>query len=251
MTMNKKYIIGGVAIAVIAFFAMCSKSEAQEVKKEKTWSVNTEVGYYESRISGGLVGAEDAPYVKASTKIGNLYGLSLVGGIEYVDDPDATEVHGSIGTVLITPIGSIDTRIVAHKKENSDATYELVGAYGVNLLSFVETELSLSVENGAPELSTETLDPIYTPAIVVSKTFNTGTFDLILGGEYGQSFGFDDDYEYIHGFARLETVVNGAAKLFVQANWVNSDVVFADGITYSDSDLDFAQSVNAGLAFKF
>ena len=248
--MNKKYIIIGAVVAIVAFFTMCGKAEAQEVKQEKTWSVNTEVGYYESRISGGLVGAEDAPYVKASTKLGDFYGLSLVGGVEFVNDPDATEVHGSIGTLLSTPIGDIDTRVVAHKKDGAEATYELVGAYGVNWFDFVETELSLSIENGAEAVDT-TLDPIYTPAIVVSKTFNTGTFDLIVGGEYGQSFGFDEDYEYIHGFARLETIVNGTAKLFVQGNWVNSDVVFADGITYSDTELDFAQSVNVGLAFNF
>lgn len=248
--MKKKYIIGGVAVAIIAYLAMCGSAEAQEVKQEKTWTVNSEVGYYESRISGGLVGAEDAPYVKASTKIGNFYGLSLVGGIEYVDDPDAYELHGSIGTVLDTPIGNIDTRVVAHNKESSDTTFELVGAYGVNLLSFVDTELSLSVENGSNGVE-GTLDPIYSPAIVVSKTFNTGTYDLILGGEYGQSFGFDEDYEYIHGFVRLETVINDVAKLYVQGNWINSDVVFADGITYSDTQLDWSQSINAGVAFSF
>ena len=248
--MNKKYIIIGALAAVVAYFAMCSKAEAQEVKQEKTWSVNTEVGYYESRISGGLVGAEDAPYVKASTKIGDFYGLSLVGGIEYVDDPDAYEIHGSIGTVLDTPIGDVDTRLVAHNKEGGDATFELVGAYGVNLFSFVETELSLSVENGS-EAVEGTLDPIYTPAVVLSKTFSTGTYDIIIGGEYGRSFGFDEDYEYLHGFARLETVINNTAKLFVQGNWVNSDVVFADGVTYSDAELDWAESVNVGLAFSF
>ncbi len=52
-------------------------------------------------------------------------------------------------------------------------------------------------------------------------------------------------------FARLETVVNGTAKLFIQSNWVNSDVVFADGITYSDAQQDFEQSITAGLAFSF
>lgn len=247
--MNKKYIIIGAVVAVIALFAWTGKCDAQEVTQEKTWDVNTEVGYYESRISGGLVGAQDAPYIKASTKIGDFYGLSLVGGIEYVD-ADASEVHGSVGTLLSTPIGSIDTRLVAHKKDGADATYELVGAYGVNLFSFVDTELSLSIENGSEAVDT-TLDPIYTPAIIVSKTFNTGTFDIILGGEYGQSFGFDEDYEYLHGFARLETVVNNAAKLFIQGNWVNSDVVFADGITYADTELDWDQSVNIGLAFSY
>ncbi len=191
--MNKKYIIIGAVIIAAVLLSFCGKAEAQEVKQEKTWSVNTEVGYYESRISGGLVGAEDAPYVKASTKVGNLLGISLVGGIEYVDDPDASEVHGSIGGLLDTPIGDIDTRVVAHKKDGADATFEVVGAYVVNLLDFVDTELSLSVENGSEAVDT-TLDPIYTPAILVSKTFNTGTFDLILGGEYGQSFGFDEDF---------------------------------------------------------
>ena len=247
--MNKKYIIIGAIVAIVGYLSFCGKAEAQEVKQEKTWNVNTEVGYYESRISGGLVGAQDAQYIKASTKIGDFYGLSLVGGIEYVD-ADATEVHGSIGTLLTTPIGSVDTRVVAHKKDGADATYELVGTYGVDLFSFVDTEVSLSIENGSEAVDT-TLDPIYTPAIVLSKTFNTGTFDIILGGEYGRSFGFDEDYEYLHGFARLETVVNDAAKLFVQGNWVNSDVVFADGVTYSDTALDWDQSVNVGLAFSF
>lgn len=248
--MNKKYIIGGIVIAAIAYLAMCGKAEAQQARQEKTWKVNAEVGYYESRISGGLVGAEDAPYVKASTKIGNFYGLSLVGGIEYVQDPDAYELHGSIGTVFDTPIGDIDTRIVAHNKETSDTTYELVGAYGVNLLSFIDTELSLSVENGAEGVE-DTLKPIYSPAILISKTFNTGTFDIILGGEYGASYGFDEDYEYLHTFVRAETIINNTAKLFVQSNWVNSDVVFADGITYSDTKLDWEQSLNVGLAFSF
>ena len=84
-----------------------------------------------------MVGAEDAPYIKASTKIGDFYGLSLVGGVEYVQDNEADQLHGSIGTKLSTPIGSIDTRLVAHKKEDADATFELVGTYGVNLLKFV------------------------------------------------------------------------------------------------------------------
>ena len=248
--MNKKYIIGGIVIAAIAYLAMCGKAEAQQARQEKTWKVNAEVGYYESRISGGLVGAEAARYVKASTKIGNFYGLSLVGGIEYVQDPDAYELHGSIGTVFDTPIGDIDTRIVAHNKETSDTTYELVGAYGVNLLSFIDTELSLSVENGAEGVE-DTLKPIYSPAILISKTFNTGTFDIIVGGEYGASYGFDEDYEYLHTFVRAETIINNTAKLFVQSNWVNSDVVFADGITYSDTKLDWEQSLNVGLAFSF
>ena len=56
--MNKKYIIIGAVVAVIAFFAMCGKAEAQEVKQEKTWSVNTVVGYYEKRISGGFTGCK-------------------------------------------------------------------------------------------------------------------------------------------------------------------------------------------------
>ena len=79
--------------------------------------------------------------------------------------------------------------------------------------------------------------PVFTRSAI--KSFN------------GQSFGFDEDYEYIHGFVRLETVINDVAKLYVQGNWINSDVVFADGITYSDTQLDWSQSINAGVAFSF
>lgn len=49
--MNKKYIIIGAVVAAIALLAMCGKCEAQEVVNEKNWELNTEVGYYEKRIS--------------------------------------------------------------------------------------------------------------------------------------------------------------------------------------------------------
>ena len=78
--MNKKNIIIGALVATITFCVGCNEAEAQEeVVVQKNWQFDTEVGYYEKRMSGGLYGAQDAAYVKASTKLGNFKGLSSVG----------------------------------------------------------------------------------------------------------------------------------------------------------------------------
>jgi hypothetical protein len=127
--MKKKYIIIGVAAAVIAFLAFCGKAEAQEVEQEKTWKVDITTGYYEKRISGGLYGAQDVAYIKGSTKLGVFAGLSFVSGVEYVNS-DNSQFHTSLGTYLDTPIGGIDTRFVMHSIENADTSYELEGTYG-------------------------------------------------------------------------------------------------------------------------
>ena len=79
MTMiNKKYIIVGAIVAIVGYLSFCSKADAQETET-KNWKLDTEVGYYEKRISGGLYGAQEAGYIKAATKVGNFSGLAFVG----------------------------------------------------------------------------------------------------------------------------------------------------------------------------
>jgi hypothetical protein len=141
---NKKYIIVGAIVAIVGYLSFCgSKCEAQEVTKN--WKLDTEVGYYEKRISGGLYGAQDAAYLKTATKIGNFSGLSFVGSIEYVDTEDY-QLHSTLGTYLQTPIGGVDTRLVIHSGEAADTTFELNGAYDLSWFDFVDTSLTVAVE---------------------------------------------------------------------------------------------------------
>jgi hypothetical protein len=248
--MKKKYIIIGViVVAVIAFFAFSGKAEAQEVEQEKTWKVDVTTGYYEKRISGGLYGAQDVGYFKASTKAGDFAGLSFVGGLEYVHSDDY-QLHYSLGTYLDTPIGGIDTRVVMHTIEGADTSYELNGSYDLNWFKSLDTSIAVAVEDGS-EVGSEYDSTIVTPAFVVSKTFTVGeAVDVTVGGEYGQSSGLDEELEYTHGYVRFDTLANDL-PVFVQVNALKNNLGIVNGISSEGTDGDFDVSVTAGVAFSF
>jgi hypothetical protein len=249
--MNKKNIIIGALVATITFCVGCNEAEAQEeVVVQKNWQFDTEVGYYEKRMSGGLYGAQDAAYVKASTKLGNFKGLSFVGSLEYVN-ADEYELHSTIGTYINTPIGGIDTRLVVHNVEDADTTFELNGAYDLNWFDTIDTSITVSVEDGT-ETGFDTGDVITTPAFNVSKTFAfRDTIDITIGGEYGQSFGFDDDYEYTNAYLRLATVFNDKFPVFVQLNALNNNLNDDNDISSEGTDSDWDTAVTVGLAYSF
>lgn len=249
MTMiNKKYIIVGAIVAIVGYLSFCSKADAQQTET-KNWKLDTEVGYYEKRISGGLYGAQEAGYIKAATKVGNFSGLAFVGSVEYVD-AESYQLHSTLGTYLQTPIGGVDTRLVIHSGEAADTTYELNGAYDLNWFDFVDTSLTVAVENG-DESGTDLGEYITTPSIVASKTINLNDqFDAVVGGEYGQSIGLDQELEFTHVFARLETVA-GSLPVFVQWNWVKNNLPVVNNFSSEGTDGEFDESVTAGIAFSF
>lgn len=247
--MNKKYIIIGAAIAIIAFLAMCGKSEAQEVVQEKNWNLDTEVGYYEKRISGGLYGAQDSAYIKGSTKLGDFKGFSFVGSLEYVD-ADEYQLHSTIGTYINTVIGGIDTCLVVHTYEENDTTFELNGAYDLNWLEFVDTSITVALEDSG-ETGDSVNKVITTPAFNVSKTFDVKYADLTVGGEYGQSLGFDDDFEYVNGYVRVTSTVYKVLPVFVQLNVLKNNLDTINSISSEGTDSDWDTSVTAGISYTF
>ena len=238
--MNMKNTIKTAILSLLAAATVCG----QGVQTDNV----TEFGYYEQRISRGQVGATDAPYFKTSSEIGTLRNLSIVGSFEFVED-DRDEFHASLGTVLNTPIGDIDTRVVAHKTESSDFTFELEGQYKVSPFDFVDANLSLTLENGSSAIDKST-QTIYTPALNISKTFTSSYFDLVLGGEVGKSYGLDDSFQYIQLYTRVETIINEKAHVYVQFNWLDNDDVVYDATTFASSE-NFDSSVQAGVSFKF
>jgi len=251
--MNKNNIMIMAVVTMLACLACGQRATAQEIEQsavqQKTWKLDTEVGYYEKRISGGLYGAQDSAYVKASTKLGDFQGLSFVGSLEYVDTDDY-QLHSTIGTYLNTPLGGIDTRLVVHTGESADTTYELNFAYDLNWFEFVDTSVTVAFEDGG-ETSDSVDKVVTTPACNISKTFDDKYEDLTVGGEYGQSFGFDDDFEYFHGYVRVASVVNKVLPVFVQFNVLKNDLDTVNSISSEGTDNDWDTSVTVGLSYSF
>jgi hypothetical protein len=251
--MNKNNIIIVAVVTALACLTCGRGATAQEIEQpavqEKTWKLDTEAGYYEKRISGGLYGAQDSAYVKASTKLGDFKGLSFVGSFEYVDTDDY-QLHSTIGTYLDTPLGGIDTRLVVHTYEEADTTFELNGAYDLNWFKFIDTSVTVAFEDGGE--AGDGIDKVVTtPAFNVSKTFDVKYVDLTVGGEYGQSFGFDDDFEYVYGYVRVTSVVNKVLPVFVQFNVLKNDLDTVNSISSEGTDNDWGTSVTVGLSYSF
>ena len=90
-----------------------------------------------------------------------------------------------------------------------------------------------------------------TPAFNVSKTFTVAQkVDVTVGGEYGQSFGLDDELEYTHGYVRFDTQAN-KLPVFVQVNALRNNLGVVNGISSEGTDGNFDVSVTAGVAFNF
>ena len=123
--MNKKtiikYIVGAVVLYVAYSFFFGAKAEAQEVAK--TWEVQSEVGKYEKRIDTGAYTGDDAAYVKLSTDLGVIGGLSLVGDLEYVNTDDY-QVYATVGTELNTFIGVLGVYGEYSTVEAGDGLFE-------------------------------------------------------------------------------------------------------------------------------
>lgn len=125
------------------------------------------------------------------------------------------------------------------------------GAYDLNWFDTIDTSITVSVEDGT-ETGFDTGDVITTPAFNVSKTFVfRDVIDITIGGEYGKSFGFDDDYEYTVGYLRLATVFNDKFPVFVQLNALSNDLNDVNDISSEGTDSDWDTSVTVGLAYSF
>ena len=214
--MNKKLIIALGVIGVIVFFGFFNKAEAVEI----------ELGQYEKRIDGGLyTGEDDSSYVKAAQDLGIIGSLSLTGELEYVNSENY-ELYTSVGTVLGTPIGDISTGVLVSSYEVEDTATELWAAYNLNLFG-VGTVLDVSFEEdskGLIELS------------IAQEVASVGEISLIAGGQVGTSYNYDLDYDYVHGFARVQFDM-----IYVQLNYLKNDLVSEDW----EATTDF------GVAFSF
>ena len=231
--MNKKtiikYIVGAVVLYVAYSFFFGAKAEAQEVAK--TWEVQGEVGQYEKRIDTGAYTGDDAAFVKLSTDLGVIGGLSLVGDLEYVNTDDY-QVYATVGTELNTFIGVLGVYGEYSTVEAGEGLFEVGAAYGLNLFGLDTVVAASANEDSAysAELSTE------------YALYSGKAFALSIGAAYGQTFETQADYDYTLGFARISTT--GPVSVFVTVNYLNSDAVNGtDGVWEATTDF--------GVAFSF
>jgi len=232
---NNKIKVGLVVAAIAAFFIFGgNKAEAQELEQTvKSWDIDVEVGNYEKRIDGGLYGSADVDYVKASSELGVIGGLSLVGSIEQVK-ADEEELYGTIGTVLSTFIGDIGTELYITSIDDVNA-YELVSSYAVNLFG-IDSLVSVTTEEGGQ----------YTADIAVGTDLDlTEHFAIAVGLEYGKSFQYETDYSYTLATVGVQTTLDHLT-VFANLNYLNNDLNTAQG-----TDGDWESTADFGVALNF
>jgi hypothetical protein len=232
---NNKIKVGLVVAAIAAFFIFGgNKAEAQELEQTvKSWDIDVEVGNYEKRIDGGLYGSADVEYVKASSELGVIGGLSLVGSIEQVK-ADEEELYGTIGTVLSTFIGDIATELYVTSIDDVNA-YELVSSYAVNLFG-IDSLVSVTTEEGGQ----------YTADIAVGTDLDlTEHFAIAVGLEYGQSFQYETDYSYTLATVGVQTTLDHLT-VFANLNYLNNDLNTAQG-----TDGEWESTADFGVALNF
>ena len=231
---NNKIKVGLVVAAIAAYFIFGgNKAEAQELEQTvKSWDIDVEVGNYEKRIDGGLYGSADVEYVKASSELGVIGGLSLVGSIEQVK-ADEEELYGTIGTVLSTFIGDISTELLVTSIDDNNA-YELVSSYGLDLFG-IDSILSVTTEEGGQ----------YTADIAVGTDLDiTEHFAVTVGVEYGQSFEYETDYSYTLATIGVATTLDHLT-VFANLNYLNNDLNTAQGTNGEwESTSDFGVALN-------
>jgi len=231
---NNKIKVGLVVAVIAAFFLFGGKAEAQDLEQTvKSWDIDVEVGNYEKRIDGGLYGSADVQYVKASSELGVIGGLSLIGSIEQVK-ADEEELYGTIGTNLSTFIGDIATELLITSIDNEN-TYELVSSYGLSLFG-VDSILSVATEEGGQ----------YTADIAVGTDLDlTEHFAIGVGVEYGKSFEYDTDYTYTLVTLGVQTTLDHLT-VFANLNYLNNDLNTAQG-----TDGEWESTSDFGVALNF
>ena len=232
---NNKIKVGLVVAAIAAFFIFGgNKAEAQELEQTvKSWNIDVEVGNYEKRIDGGLYGSADVEYVKASSELGVIGGLSLVGSIEQVK-ADEEELYGTVGTVLSTFIGDVSAEVLLTSIDGNNA-YELISSYGVNLFG-IDSIVSVTTEEGGQ----------YTADIAVGTDLDlTEHFAIGVGVEYGQSFEYDTDYTYTLVTLGVQTTLDHLT-VFANLNYLNNDLSTAQG-----TDGEWESTSDFGVALNF
>jgi len=228
--LKNKWVIAAVVVVAGYLFFFTGKADAQEIEAKTYFDV--EIGQYEKRIdSGAYTSSEDSLYYKVGADLPIFKALGLRGDLEYVDS-DSSELYASVGTTLSTPIGALGTGVLLSQSDGSEDLYELYAVYDLNVLDVFTTQVDVSIdedEAGVIEAS------------VAQLLTSIKTFDVYVGGGYGQSFGYSDDYTYTLGFVRVQHDV-----LYAQYNYLNNDLSGSAG-----TNDEWAGTVDFGLAFSF
>ena len=228
--LKNKWVIAAVVVVAGYLFFFSGKADAQEIEPQTYFDV--EIGQYEKRIdSGAYTSSEDSLYYKVGADLPVFKALGLRGDLEYVDS-DSSELYASVGTTLSTPIGALGTGVLLSQVDGNEDLYELYASYDLDVLGYFTTQVDVSIdedEAGVVEAS------------VVQLLMSSKLLDFYVGGGYGQSFGYTDDYTYTLGFVRVQH-----EALYAQYNYLSNDLSGSAG-----TNDEWAGTLDFGVAFSF
>ena len=110
--------------------------------------------------------------------------------------------------------------------------YELYAVYDLNVLDVFTTQVDVSIDEDEAGII---------EASIIQHLTSSKLFDVYIGGGYGQSFGYSDDYTYTLGFVRIQH-----DALYAQYNYLNNDLSGSAG-----TNDEWAGTLDFGVAFSF
>ena len=228
--LKNKWVIAAVVVVAGYLFFFSGKADAQEIAPQTYFDV--EIGQYEKRIdSGAYTSSEDSLYYKVGADLPVFKALGLRGDLEYVDS-DSSELYASVGTTLSTPIGALGTGVLLSQSDGSEDLYELYASYDLDVLGYFTSQIDVSIDEDQAGVI---------EASVVQLLMSSKLLDVYVGGGYGQSFGYTDDYTYTLGFVRVQH-----EALYAQYNYLSNDLSGSAG-----TNDEWAGTLDFGVAFSF
>lgn len=194
---------------------ICDLANGLNLNLTQPTNVVGDVGFFEERIDGGLFTHSDALFGKVNATVGTLYGKDLITSLEYVDGKEDNFFGGFIGVASRDKYAGVRLATNYADGDLSDADFEFNFGYAYepnfyDLLVGVDFAL---VSGGAYDVSVN----------VSRELISLYGVDVTGHVEFGKTWEYSDDYEYVIGGLRASYDLSGGT-LYAQLSSVDNDI---------------------------
>ncbi len=194
---------------------ICDLADGIDLNLTQPTNVVGDVGFFEERIDGGLFTHSDALFGKVNATVGTLYGKDLITSLEYVDGKEDNFFGGFIGVASRDKYAGVRLATNYADGDLSDADFEFNFGYAYEPNFYdvlVGVDFAL-VSGGAYDVSVN----------VSRELISLYGVDVTGHVEFGKTWEYSDDYEYVIGGLRASYDLSGGT-LYAQLSSVDNDI---------------------------